>query len=264
MKVPLRILRFLKSLIIRYRRLVYAFGGLVGLFLLMNYIVLPLYVNHGSRLSVPNVQGKPVEEARALLLAAALQPIESERRPDPVHPAGIVVYQNPAGGAIVKESRRIYLTISGGELMVNVPLLRGRSLRDAKFSLDRFGLQLGGIIHEYSDVFPENTIIGQSIAADTRIARGSMVAITVSRGKFLEETTVPQLVGKTLAEAENLLLEAGLRRGYITYQPNFDLLPNTVVDQYPRSGQPARQGQQVDLFVVEVGRPSEEIQQPGE
>ena len=76
MKVPSRIFRFLKSLIMRYRRLVYAFGGLVGLFLLMNYIVLPLYVNHGSRLSVPNVQGKPVEEARALLLAAALQPIE--------------------------------------------------------------------------------------------------------------------------------------------------------------------------------------------
>ena len=69
---------------------------------------------------------------------------------------------------------------------------------------------------------------------------------------------------ETLAEAEKLLLEAGLRVGNITYQPNFDLLPNTVVDQYPRSGEPARQGQQVDLFVVEVGRPSEEIQPPGE
>jgi beta-lactam-binding protein with PASTA domain len=264
MQTTARLLPWLKSFLVRRRRFFYAFGGLLGIFLLMNYIILPLYVNHGSRLSVPTVLGKPLPEAQTMLTAASLQPIEAEVRPDPVHQAGVVVYQNPMGGAIVKEGRRVYLTISGGEMMVSVPLLRGRSLRDAKFSLEQFGLKLGGITYKYSDVFPENTIMAQSVAAETEIARGSTVAITVSRGKFLEETTVPQLLGKNLAEAKKLLLEAGLRVGNITYQPSFDLLPNTIVDQYPRSGEPARQGQQVDLFVVEVGRPTEEIQQPGE
>lgn len=233
-------------------------GSLVLFFLLMNYVILPWYVNHGSRLAVPAVGGLPLEEARRSLMNAGLQPVEAEVRPDPTHPAGTVVTQNPAGGAIVKEGRRVYLTVSGGEIRVTVPLLRGRSLRDAKFALERFGLSLGGVSEQNSDTFPEGTIIQQMPPADTRVARGTRVALIVSKGSLREDTTVPQLAGKSLGDAEKLLEQAGLRVGHITYQPNFDLLPNTVVDQFPRAGEAARFGDPIDLFVVQVGAPQDE------
>ncbi len=95
MQTTARFLRWLKPFLVRRRRFFYAFGGLLGIFLLMNYIILPLYVNHGSRLSVPSVLGKPIAEAQTMLTAASLNPIEAEVRPDPVHQAGVVVYQNP-------------------------------------------------------------------------------------------------------------------------------------------------------------------------
>lgn len=253
----------LLTLLVRLRTLWIASAILLALFALLNYVLLPMYVNHGSRLSVPAVVGQTFDEARQILESASLTPVQSDSRPDPVYPAGTVVYQNPVAGAIVKEGRRVYLTLSGGEVLVPVPQLRGRTLRDARFSLERFGLELGSVSYEYSETFPDNTIIAQAVAADTRIPKGSEVGLTVSRGKLLDSVAVPQVVGKTLGEAERALALAGLRMGNVTYQQSYDLLPNTVVDQFPRVGEAVRPGHRVDLFVVATGKPTEEIRPPG-
>jgi serine/threonine-protein kinase len=238
--------------------------SLVALFLAMNYVVLPVYVNHGSRLEVPRVVGLTLDAAKGSLDSAGLQAVDAGTRPDPTYPAGAVVFQNPLPGAIVKEGRRVYLTVSGGEPLVSVPLLRGKSVRDARFALERNGLKLGEAVYEYSETFPENTIIDQSRVADSRVSRGSFVRVTVSRGRSLSQIPVPSVVGKTLAEAEKILAATGLKVGIVTYQPSFDLLPNTVVDQFPRAGDPVTPGQEIDLFVVKVGKPTDEIQPPTE
>ena len=244
------------------KRFLVSAGILVGTFLLFNYVVLPLYVGHGGTLSVPRVSGLSVDSARRVLDVAGLQTIEADTRADSKLPPGTVVAQNPLPEAVVKPGRRIYLTISGGEALAIVPSLRGRSLREAKFALERSGLRLGFVGFAESETFPENTIIDQSVGADARVARGAVVAITVSSGRVKQETQVPSVVGKNLSEAEVTLARLGLKVGNITYQPSFELVPNTIVDQYPRAGEPAPEGHAVDLFVVKVGRPEEEIQPP--
>jgi beta-lactam-binding protein with PASTA domain len=256
-KTHLYLFSFLKS-----KKFLYTLGSLIGIFLLLNYVALPIYVNHGSTLYVPRVIGLQLERARVVLDSAGLQAVEAETRADPVEPPGTVISQNPLPQSTVKSGRRIYLSISGGDVLVPVPLLRGRSSREAGFALERVGLRLGGTGYATSDAFPENTIIDQSVPPETKVARGSAVNIVVSRGLVVEETTIPSVVGKTTTEAGKLLADAGLKLGNITYQPSFDLLPNTVVDQYPRAGEPAKRGQAVDLFVVQVGKPTEEIQVP--
>jgi eukaryotic-like serine/threonine-protein kinase len=237
-------------------------GIVVGLFLLLNYVALPMYVNHGSRATVPSVVGMSFDEASKSLEKSGLRIVLGETRPDPAFAPGLVIQQNPAGLAIVKEGRRVYVTLSGGEVQVVVPSLRGRSLRDARFALERFGLKLGGVSYDTSDTFPENTIIYQSSAADTRVTKGTSVNIVVSKGKVLTQALVPLVVGKTRSEAEQILAAAGLKVGNITFQQSFELVPNTIVDQYPRQGEPATPGQAVDLFVVKDGRPSEEFETP--
>jgi serine/threonine-protein kinase len=248
----------------RHAILSWTLGSIAGLFVLLNYVILPLYVNHGSRQSVPAVVGLPLDQARAVLDSASLVPVESDTRPDPDLPAGVVVSQNPAASSMVKEGRRVYLTISGGEVQVFVPLLRGRSMREARFTLERHGLRLGEVTYIPSEEFPDNTIVDQSSSADAKIPKGSRVSITVSSGSATGETTVPAVAGKSLGEADKLLQAAGLRRGQVTYQSSFDLVPNTVVDQFPRAGEPAKRGDAVDLFVVTPGRPAEEIEQAPE
>jgi beta-lactam-binding protein with PASTA domain len=252
-----RQLQFLEN-----RRVWITVGSIFGVFLLLNYVVLPLYVNHGGRVAVPNVVGMTFEQAQKTLDRADLRIVHGETRPDPAFALGLVIQQNPPAQAQVKEGRRVYVALSGGEVQVPVPSLRGRSLRDARFALERFGLKLGSVQYDTSDTFPENTIIYQSSAADTRIAKGAAVNIVVSRGRVATQSLVPLVVGRTLAEAEALLTSAGLKVGNITYQQSFDLVPNTVVDQYPRQGEMAAPGQSVDLFVIKVGKPSEEFEAP--
>jgi beta-lactam-binding protein with PASTA domain len=245
------------------RKLSIVAGAALGLFLLLNNVVLPFYVYHGGTQSVPSVSGLPIAEARAQLEGAGLQPVEADTRPDPDRPPGTVIYQNPVPQSLVKHGRRVYLTVSGGEAIVLVPQLRGRSMRDAKFALERNGLQLGSMNFEPSTLYPENTIVAQSLSADSRIARGARVNITVSSGGGSGTgMSVPNIVGKTVNEAEKILQAQGLNVGNITYQLSYELIPNTVVEQFPRAGETVTGGQKIDLFVVKVGRPTEEIQVP--
>jgi beta-lactam-binding protein with PASTA domain len=243
-------------------RVLWFFGILLALFVIFNYVLLPMYVNHGSRYAVPRVVGLQFDQARSVLDSARLLGIQGETRPDPTYPAGVVTSQNPLPGAVVKEGRHVYLTVSGGEVLVGVPVLRGKSTRDARFSLERNGLKLGAITYDYSESFPENTIIEQSLRPDAKVAKGTSVGVTVSKGRADQEIVVPSLIGKTLTEAEKVLGAMGLKVGIVTSQPSFDLLPNTIVDQFPRAGENAKIGAEVDLFVVKVGKPTDEIQQP--
>ncbi len=262
MPLPQRLIKKLLTPTKRKIRALWILGSLLALFLLFNYVLLPMYVNHGSRHTVPRVIGLPAEEAKTVLDTAKLVAIQGETRPDPSYPAGTVTAQNPLPGAIVKEGRRVYLSISGGEVLVGVPVLRGKSTRDARFALERNGLKLGDIGYEFSDTFPENTIIDQSVRADAKVNRGTLVGVIVSRGRGDQEIAVPSLIGKTLTEAEKILQASGLKVGIVTSQPSFELLPNTIVDQFPRPGENAKVGTEVDLFVVKVGKPTDEIRKP--
>jgi serine/threonine-protein kinase len=95
----------------------------------------------------------------------------------------------------------------------------------------------------------------------SKVPKGTAVGLVVSSGRVAAEISVPDLVGKSVVEAEKTLLGKGLKKGNVTYQTSFDLLPNTVVDQFPRAGDSVPEGQAVDLFVVKSGKPREEIEE---
>jgi len=241
------------------KKVIFGFLLLLGLFVVCNSVLMPWYVNRGGMLNVPNVVGLKFEEATRLIDSLGLEPRNGGTKLDNQYPAGNVVIQNPAYGSVVKKGRRVYLTISGGEQKVFVPNLRGKSVRDAKFSLERNGLKLGDIENTPSDEFPENTIIGQSIASGTEVKKNSSISITVSQGKMTDKITVPNVVGKSFTEAEKTLGEAGLKIGQVTYQSSSILLPNTVVDQYPRNGEIVGYGEKVNLFVIKGGEKRKEL-----
>lgn len=248
--------------ILKSRKFLIPVSVFIGIFVLVNYVVLPWYVNHGETKPVPNVIGMELAAGKAALESQGLVPIEADKRPDPKIPAGSIVGQNPEADAVVKNGRHVYLTISGGEIQVVVPALRGRSEREAKFTLERAGLKLGAVDYAPSDAYPENTIIEQSIQPGLKVSKTTSVRIVVSRGKELQQIAVPDFTGKTLSEVERLINQQALKVGNITYQASFDLVPNTVVDQFPRGGESVQAGQAIDLFVVKSGKPKEEIQTP--
>lgn len=233
----------------------------VALFILDSFIM-PYYVNKGGTTIVPSVVGMKEETARKILDSLKLEPKRGEIRQDPSYPEGYVILQNPASEQIVKSGRRVYLTISGGEQDVLVPSLRGRTIRDAKFSLDRAGLRQGAIQYQTSKELPEGTIISQDIPAGNKVKKSTYISVIVSAGESIDSIYVPSLIGKTFTEAQKLLKEKGLRLGNVTYEPNDELLPNTVINQLPREDEVVTTQKEVDLFISQTPNTTNKKEQP--
>ncbi len=250
MKKPNLFIRLLQSKSIRP---IYWISGtlFIGLFVIDSF-VMPYYVNKGGTVTVPNVVGLSEDEAKRLLDSLQFVPKRGEVRQDNTYPVGHVILQNPAADQTVKTGRRVYLTISGGEQDVIVPSLRGRSIRDAKFALDRAGLKQGAIQYQVSIELPEGTIISQDIPAGSKVRKNTYISVLVSAGESIDSIFVPALIGKTFSEAQKILKEKGLRIGNVTYQLNDELLPNTVIDQLPRENEVVTTQKEVDLFVVQA------------
>lgn len=232
------------------QRIILGLVLVILLFFVCNDIFMPWFVNRGGTVQVPSVAGLPFERAKFNIDSIGLEAHQGDVRTSKDYPMGTVIAQNPPPGSTVKKGRRIYLAISGGEQLVQVPSLNGKTVRDAKFALERNGLRIGAISYAVNDTFPVNTIIGQSIAPLSKVKRGMYVSVMVNQEVSADRIAVPDIVGKTLTQAGKILANHGLKIGTLNYQLSTTLLPNTVVDQYPRPGDLAEQGQPVDLFIV--------------
>lgn len=210
--------------------------------------IMPMFVHSRGEITIPDVTGKTGEEAMRMLMTVDLQPQLHDTMPHPKFAPGKVVFQNPVVGSIVREGRNVYLSISGGEERITMPNLRGRSLRDARITLEQMDLRLGVVSYEASSL-PAETVTWQNVSAGKPVRKNMMIEIKVSGGANME-IVIPFVIGFNLDEAQQRLLEGGLRVGTVSYRKSDALLPNTVVGQDPVAGEPAAPNTPVNLVVA--------------
>ena len=244
------------------KKLLIFLGIFISFILVFDFILMPLYVS-GSEVVVPNVIGMTQEEAVKTLEDDDFNPSIADTSFGVSLPPGSIFLQKPEAGKLVKEGRTVYLFISGGEQVISVPLLKGKSVRDARLSLERVGLKLG-TIEELASTQPKDMVFDQQFAEGTRIRKGQSVSISVSIGKGDGEIVVPDLIGKSLSEATRIISDSLLTVGKINYQISSTLLPNTVLDQYPAPGNKLNSGNTVDLFITKEGTIQDRSEYPVE
>jgi beta-lactam-binding protein with PASTA domain len=98
--------------------------------------------------------------------------------------------------------------------------------------------------------------MGQDPSGGARAEVGSGVAITVSTGP--SSVPVPQLYGKTPAQAESVLQGAGLRLGTQSRDYNNDVAQGSIYFQDPSGGENVEPGTAVDV-VVSLGPEQVEV-----
>jgi beta-lactam-binding protein with PASTA domain len=234
------------------RRFYVFLGILIAFFSVMNWYVMPWYVNDGGTVAVPDLGGMNEVDARHVLDTLGLQFQLGGTKASKLTP-NTVLSQNPEPGTIVKHGRRVYLVLSVGAVRVLVPDLRGHTQREAQFMLDRAGFKLGSVTSDSSSQFPQNVVMSQSIAPNIMATTGIPISIVVSAGvPSAGEISVPNLVGKPLPEAQRIISNSGFVLGRITFQPSTRLVPNTVLEQYPRGNETAVKGSHIDLFVSAI------------
>lgn len=142
---------------------------------------------------------------------------------------------------------------SGGT--VTVQDVRGLSQEQAEKVLEADGLKcsLGNSV--YSDEYEEGLVADTNPAAGKEVKKGYTVKLLLSKGSKEEDdedketVKLPNLVGKTLSEAKEILDKNNLDCGDITYDEDSDLPANTVCSQDPEAGEEVEEGTAVNLVV---------------
>lgn len=220
------------------------------------YRWLDKYTNHGQSVEVPELRGLNTEQVTVLLerLHLRFTVVDSIYQVEKM--AGIVLEQDPAPKAKVKEDRTIYLTINSGiPPKVKMPDLTDVSLRQAEAILQNFGLKTGTLTYRHD--LAKNAVLetwhrGKPIQPGTSVSKGSVIDLIVGDGIGDERVSVPDLTGLTKANAWAVLTEANLSLGAVIYDKNVkDSVLAVVYKQFPlpAEGMQLKQGEPVDIYL---------------
>lgn len=135
-------------------------------------------------------------------------------------------------------------TISTEETMKMIGVV-GLSEEEAVSALESAGI-LYTIERNYSDVFAKGTVMSQSIIEGNAIQEGERVTIEISEGQ--EEEEIPDVVGKTIEEARDLLERAGFK---VEEDDEYDdtVQKDYVISQTPNGETKAAKGSTVKIVV---------------
>ncbi|MBG9374789.1 PASTA domain-containing protein [Panacibacter sp. DH6] len=182
---------------------------LVGILVFLFFSLLGSFTNHNETQKVPSVTGKSYEEAEKILAAAGFDAgIQDSVYADTARPLQ-VLRQSPDVDAVVKEGRTVYLTINRAvPPQIDMPDLRGFSIKSAELYLQSLGLKIGDTSYVYDiarNAIKDQLYNGKSIQPGTKINMGSKVDLVIGNGVSDIELDVPNLVGLTVAEAKSVL-----------------------------------------------------------
>jgi serine/threonine-protein kinase len=96
---------------------------------------------------------------------------------------------------------------------VEVPSLANMSLVEANEALNKGGLHLKIEGEDYDSVVQVGKIVRQDVPAGNKVKERRSIKVFVSKGPRV--LSVPVLVGETLADAESILIQKGLRVGKV-------------------------------------------------
>ncbi|HEY1118306.1 MAG TPA: PASTA domain-containing protein, partial [Acidimicrobiales bacterium] len=199
--------------------------------------------------TVPNVIGQQEDAARALLEGADFT-VRTEYEENPDFEDGEVSGQDPAAGSELEAGGEVTLTVSSGEQRVEVPEVVGLTEADARSLLGDAG---------FRDIRPEpvfdpevaaGEVVAQNPAAGDEAPLSATITLQISQGA--EERPVPELAGRTAAEAEGILAQQGFEVAQAL--ENSTTVPQgTVIRTNPGAGTVLEVGETVTL-VVSAGR----------
>ncbi|MDD5621649.1 MAG: PBP1A family penicillin-binding protein [Actinomycetota bacterium] len=193
--------------------------------------------NIHNKIEIPDVIGSNIEEARTLLESLNFE-VEEIYDFDEIFNQNSVFNQNPEAGTILEspegEKLNITLYVSKGPATFSMPGLIGMDLKGAEQLVKSFGLVVNSVIYEFSDTVLPGYITNQIPARDSIITKSAVVVLYVSKGEN-PQSVVPDLIGKTSAEAIDALINVGFENVTITLEESEEE-KDLVFLQNPASG----------------------------
>lgn len=198
-----------------------------------------LTISLGSeKMEVPDLTGMEKEKADEEAAKRSLTVIIGEKQNSTKYPEGRIISQVPPAGKMVERGSTITVVISSGPEVLTAPALVGKTLGEAMETLDIMKISL-----EVTDgtVDKNARIIGQDPPADSKMDK------KVLKVWCQDKALVPNLIGKSLEDAQNVVYESGLKVR-IKYLES-SMKPGTVLEQNPENGASIERGGQIEITI---------------
>lgn len=168
---------------------------------------------------VPNLKGYTYEEAKKILNAAGLGINDIYAHSDS-YKEGVIFEQDYEEGQRVKPNTTIRVTISKGAVTFELPSVIGNTQSLAETTLKNKDLKVS---YKYEVIETEDlwgTVKSSDPIAGTSVKSGDVITLVIYMGPEVVNEKVPDVVGKTLEEAKQIL--GDLKFDNITCEYEFD------------------------------------------
>ncbi|MCG0067434.1 Stk1 family PASTA domain-containing Ser/Thr kinase [Streptomyces tricolor] len=197
-----------------------------------------LVISTGApKVTVPDVRGIQFDQAETQLKEKGFD-VQKKTQVSTQTP-GVVITQDPEGGTSKEKGTTITLTVAKAEEKVTVPDVTGKSCDEAKAELQSKGLAPTCNDTPTNDPNQNGKVLSTNPPAGQQVSKNTPVAINVGKAQEQQKTQVPDVRGRTVAVAKQLLNAAGFTN--IQFSPGSDSSDTALVAQ-----QDPKQNEQVD------------------
>lgn len=195
----------------------------------------------------PDLSGKTLDEAIAILSDANIGYTYEEQYSDVVE-KGFVMEQSIPAGSEIAAGEILVITVSGGKEAFEVPDVNNRLDDEAVTILTEAKLEVKHEF-EFSDTVEQGRVIRTNPERGVKVSEGDVVTIILSSGKEEVMKKVPDLSNLTEADASAKLKEQGLEVGTVSYKNSDEFANGTVMSQSYAANKEVPEGTAVDITV---------------
>lgn len=234
------------------KHVVIALGIGVVLLMFFFYMYLPTTTNHGESITIPNLEGMPLNELDGFVLDRDLRFEVSDSSYSSEFPPLTVLHQFPKVGSKVKVNRKIFITLNSNIPPTTLmPNLVDKTVQNAELILKSYELKRGRISTK-PDAFRnvlEQYYNNELIEGNTKIAKGSKIDLVIGDGHGVTLFEMPSLLGLQLEEAEIMILGNSLNLGIVFNNEEDTPYNYVVIKQSPQQGNSVRVSNEVNLWL---------------
>jgi len=205
----------------------------------------------GETVTVPDLFGKTLEEAKQELAKEKLFILQSGVQLHEYLEEGKIISQTPAPDSKVKINKRVKVVLSSGKEKIVIPQFLGRSLQAVSNELKDIGLRKGNISHVHTSKYAAGKIIAQSPLPSEEVGKNSRISFLVSQGEKEKKYLMPDLLGKHASSVIVRLKEMEFNIGDIRYSFYPGLDTGIIINQSPH---PGSRIQKRNLITLEVSK----------
>jgi beta-lactam-binding protein with PASTA domain len=137
---------------------------------------------------IPNVAGQTRADANMAITAASFTVGTVTTHYSDTVAAGLVISQNPAGGAARTSGTDVNMVVSLG--LPLIPNVVGQTRADANAAITAASFTIGTVTTHYSEAVAAGSVISQNPVAGTAVTSGTAVAMVVSLGPPLNKAVL--------------------------------------------------------------------------